>query len=129
MDSHQNTILYDADCGFCTWCRKQVEKNDPKKLFRFINIRGTEALEISQKLQRQINQDNPDTVVLVTADNQWLEQSSAVKEICKKLSYPWRLLYFLLMIIPRPIADFFYRLAAKHRTRIGLWLGEDRCRL
>jgi predicted DCC family thiol-disulfide oxidoreductase YuxK len=50
----------------------------------------------------------------------------AVLRIARRLPFPWPLAYALI-VVPRPVRDWFYDLIARHRYR---WFGKrDHCML
>jgi predicted DCC family thiol-disulfide oxidoreductase YuxK len=57
-----------------------------------------------------------DSVILVE-DDKFYTHSTAALKVAKHLSGIWSLAYALI-IIPKPIRDFFYRLFAKYRYKL-----------
>ena len=64
-------------------------------------------------------------MVLVDRSGVWTE-SRAVFRVIRLLEFPYRLLYGLV-VIPRPIRDWVYRLVARNRFR--MFGRRDTCRL
>lgn len=60
-----------------------------------------------------------DSFVLIE-DNNCCFKSSAALRVCKNLKGAWKIPYVLL-VIPKPIRDFFYGLIAKNRYK---WFGK-----
>lgn len=113
-------ILFDGDCNFCDKSVQFIIKRDPKGFYKFASLQS----EIGQKLIKQHNiPANLDSFILVT-DEKWYAKSSAALHVCKNLTGLWKTLYPLL-IIPRPIRDFFYHIIANNRYK---WFGKkDHC--
>lgn len=113
-------ILFDGDCNFCDKSVQFIIKRDPRGFYKFASLQS----KIGQKLIKQHNiPANLDSFILVT-DEKSYTKSSAALHVCKNLTGLWKTFY-LLLIIPRPIRDFFYHIIANNRYK---WFGKkDHC--
>ena len=60
-----------------------------------------------------------DSIVLVEKGNYYYQSSAALK-ICKHLKGAWKLFY-VLILVPKPIRDFIYKIIARNRYK---WFGK-----
>ncbi|TVR74566.1 MAG: DUF393 domain-containing protein [Marinilabiliales bacterium] len=113
-------VLFDGHCVLCSRTVNFIIRRDKKDLFRFAPLQGP---GISGKIPGSWIPENNDSVILIEKGRVW-HRSSAVLRIMRRLPYGWPLLY-LLIIIPAPVRDFFYKFVAKSRYR---WFGRyDNC--
>lgn len=113
-------ILFDGECNFCNSSVQFIIQRDQEKRFKFGSLQG----EAGYKL---LSMHNPpkdlDSLVLVEDDKAYYKSSAALR-ITKQLKGIWKLFY-IFIIIPRPIRDFFYDFIARNRYK---WFGKkDSC--
>lgn len=121
-------VLYDGQCGFCAASVRWLLARDPEGRFRFAPLQGETATAILAR-----HPELPpglDSIVLVEAEGgaervSW--HSRAVFRILRRLGGAWGLVARFAALIPRPLADFGYRLFARLRYRV--WGRLDACRL
>lgn len=114
-------VLFDGDCNVCNRSVQFVLKRDPRGRFRFASLQseagGAELLRCGH------TGEIPDSIVLVTSTRVWF-RTGAVLRIARRLTWPWPVLQVLLLV-PRPLRDFFYNAFAARRYR---WFGRvDKC--
>jgi predicted DCC family thiol-disulfide oxidoreductase YuxK len=112
----KRVILFDGECNFCDSSVQFIIKRDPKRLFQFASLQSDIGKELLKKYHAP---QTIDSFVLIE-DNHCYFKSSAALRVCKHLRGAWKLLYFLL-VVPRPLRDFFYELVAKNRYK---WFGK-----
>ncbi len=107
-------ILFDGVCNFCDASVNFIIDHDPKLHFKFT----AQQLDAGQEILRKNGLDPAklDTLVL-SEDGNIYTRSTAVLRIAKQLSGGWKLFY-VFIIIPRPIRDVFYNLFAKYRYKL-----------
>lgn len=117
-----NIILFDGLCNFCDQSVQYIIKRDRIGLYKFASLQS----DIGQELLDQYHIPNDtDSFILLRKDN-WYSKSTAALHVCRHLNGPMKMLYPLLLI-PRPIRDFFYNILAANRYK---WFGKkDRCAL
>ncbi|WP_198510301.1 thiol-disulfide oxidoreductase DCC family protein [Bacillus solitudinis] len=115
-------ILFDGVCNFCDHSVQFIIKRDKKTVYKFASFQS----DAGQEILRMFNiPANIDSFILIE-NNRCYYKSSAALKICKNLKSSWKLLYCLL-IIPKPIRDYFYGILAKNRYK---WFGKkDSCTL
>lgn len=106
-------ILFDGVCNFCNGTVQFIIKHDPIGYFRFAALQS----QIGEKIQLTYpNIENIDSVILI--ENGLVRtESSAALNIAKKLK-GWPRLFYLFIILPPPIRDYFYKLFAKNRYKL-----------
>jgi len=88
----------------------------------FAPLQSEKGIELRAKYGIE---DNIDSIVLIE-DDQAFTRSTGALRIAKRLGGIWAAAY-VLIIVPRPIRDYFYELFAKYRYR---WFGKkDECML
>lgn len=114
-------ILFDGVCNFCNGSVNFIIERDKKNLYKFAPLQS----EVGKKYIGKFNLSEIDSVVLVENETAYAHSTAALK-IAKGLGGTWSLFY-IFIIIPRPIRDFFYKLFAKYRYR--LFGKQDACML
>ena len=107
-------VLFDGVCNFCNASVNFVIERDKRDYFRFAPLQGEPA--------RQIMTDNGlavgalDTLLLYEGEKIYTRSTAALR-IARRLSGGWPLFY-MFMVVPRPIRDFVYNIIAKNRYLI-----------
>ncbi|WP_040209150.1 thiol-disulfide oxidoreductase DCC family protein [Neobacillus jeddahensis] len=109
-------ILFDGECNFCDLSVQFIIKRDPNGLFKFASLQSDIGKELLHKYNAP---DDLDSFVLLE-DNHCYFKSSAALQVCKNLKGAWKLPYCLL-VVPKPLRDFFYEIIAKNRYK---WFGK-----
>lgn len=112
-------ILFDGVCNFCNGSVNFIIERDKKNYFKFAPLQS----EIGQAFIEKFGLSEIDSIILVENDEAFTHSTAALK-IAKRLGGIWSLFY-VLIIIPRFIRDFFYKLFAKYRYR--LFGKKDQC--
>lgn len=109
-------ILFDGECNFCNGSVLFIIKRDPDALFSFASLQSEIGMEL--KAKHGISVDD-DSFILIEPDRAYT-QSTAALRVARQLIGLWKLSYGLI-IVPRVIRDFFYRLFARNRYK---WFGK-----
>ncbi|MBU8729177.1 thiol-disulfide oxidoreductase DCC family protein [Cytobacillus firmus] len=112
----ERIILFDGECNFCDQSVQFIIKRDPRGHFKFAALQSYSGKEL---LNKHNAPPDKDSFVLIE-DNNCYYKSSAALRVCKNLEGAWKIPYVLL-VIPKPIRDFFYGLIAKNRYK---WFGK-----
>jgi predicted DCC family thiol-disulfide oxidoreductase YuxK len=107
-------VLYDGVCGLCDRSVQLILRNDRRGRFRFAALQSAAGAALLRK--HGLPPAALDSVVLVEGGRAWRKSAAALR-IARRMDAPWPLLWPLL-VVPRPVADFFYDLVAKNRYRI-----------
>lgn len=114
-------ILFDGVCNLCNGTIDFVIKRDRKRKYRYASLQS----EIGAKVAGSFSVGGMETILLVE-DGRTYDRSSAILRIMKGLGGVY-LLLFSLIIIPKFLRDFVYKIVARNRYR---WFGtRDSCRL
>lgn len=112
MDSTQNKIvIFDSDCVLCNSSVSFIIRNDPKRKFRFSSFQSKTIKQFLNNYNEQPG--SPDSLILIAEDRIYLKSTAALK-IAKQLNGLWPVFY-VLIIIPKPVRDFVYDLVARNR--------------
>lgn len=116
-------VLFDGDCNFCDASVQFIIKRDPYAHFYFTSLQS----ERGRQLKKQYGIAKEEDSVVLIENGKAYTQSSAALRIAKKLDGLWHLL-FLLVLVPKPIRDRFYKYIAQNRYK---WFGkkENTCAL
>ena len=120
-DSSHPIILFDGVCNFCSAFVNWIIRRDKRARFRFAPLQSATG----ERLQREHGLDPAalDTMLLVEDGRAYLRSTAALR-IVRNLSFPWPLLYALI-IVPPAIREFVYTAFANRRYR---WFGKkDEC--
>jgi predicted DCC family thiol-disulfide oxidoreductase YuxK len=107
-------LLFDGVCNLCNSVVQFVIVADKKKKIKFAPLQSEHGQSLLKKYQ--LPTDDFQSFVLFKKGRYYLK-SSAVLHVLKELGSFWRLFY-IFIIIPAPIRDFFYQIVARTRYRI-----------
>ncbi len=109
----QAIILFDGVCNFCNdWVNFIIEQ-DSKNHFKFTPLQS----EIAEKLLAKYNVDKETDSVILIEDGKAYTYSTAALRIARNLDGIWSLFYNLLLV-PKFIRNFFYKILAKYRYKL-----------
>lgn len=111
----QGVVLFDGTCVFCRGSVGFIARRDPHHYFKF----GASQSDAAQPLLEGYGLDavTARSIVLIEGDRVYLKSTAALR-IAARLTFPWRLAQFLL-VIPRPLRDAIYDIVAAIRHRIA----------
>lgn len=104
-------IFYDGECGFChRWVKFVLAVDTKGELFHF-------APRQSQYYDKNVPAEDrlQETIVVKTNEGVYLDRSSAVAHILKRLGGFWTFLGGVLELFPLFLRDTGYRLVSKIR--------------
>lgn len=122
LEHQQPIVLFDGVCNLCSSIVQFIIRHDTAGKFRFASLQS----DIGQRLTVMYQLPaNPDTFVLITENRAYTKSTGALR-LAKELGGMWSLFY-LLIIVPKPIRDYLYAFIAKNRYK---WFGKkDSCLL
>lgn len=109
-----NIILFDGVCNLCNGSVRAIIKLDKKEVFKFASLQSSIGKAILKKYN--FNTLNSNSIVVI-ANNNAFNKSTAILIIIKQLGGIWQLLY-VFVLIPKPIRDTIYNVIAKHRYNL-----------
>jgi len=106
-------VLFDGVCNFCNGTVNFIIARDSAGYFKFAPMQS----EIGQELRAKCGvSDEVDSIILIEDDTAYIYSSAALR-IARRLGGMWPSVY-ILMAVPKPIRDFFYKLFARNRYRL-----------
>ena len=105
-------VLFDGVCKFCDGSMNFIIAHDKAMHFKFAPLQS----EAGKALVEKFGLVDIDSVILVEGETAY-KHSTAALRIAKHLDGIWSIAYWLI-VIPRPIRDFFYKLFARNRYRL-----------
>jgi len=116
-------VLFDGVCNFCNSAVLFIVDRDPKEKFVFASLQSDLGKETLERLKCD---PQLDSVVMVDHGKPYLRSTAALR-IARELKWPWPILFYLFILIPRFIRDAAYRTFARNRYK---WFGKsDQCRI
>lgn len=105
-------IVYDDDCGFCTW---SVRYADARGDFDIVGFS-----ELSPELRGRLPADYESCVHLI-ADGRVYSCGAAAEEVLSRLGWGWGLVIGAVRLVPfrAKIREPLYRWVADHRSLFG----------
>lgn len=110
----QNILLFDGICNLCSAAVRFVIKRDPDRKFKFASLQSATGRQWLEKMG--LTEESTDSFVLIQGDRFFLRSSAALR-VLREIGGGWKFFY-VFMIIPKPIRDFFYNQVARSRYRI-----------
>jgi predicted DCC family thiol-disulfide oxidoreductase YuxK len=112
-------LIYDGDCGFCSWTVGFVLAREKARSLHFAALSSPFARRI---IERRPDMQGIDSVFWVELDasgapTEVLNRSSAVLRIVRYLGGWWSFLS-VASVVPRPTRDWIYDRVARNRRRI-----------
>lgn len=116
-------ILFDGICNFCNSSVNFIIDKDNKHMFKFSSLQSLFGKETLRKFNLPVETFSS---LILTDGNAYYTHSSAALRIARHLSFPYNLLY-ILIIVPPFIRNYLYDIVARNRYK---WFGKrDSCRL
>ena len=117
----RDVILFDGMCHMCSRTAVFVLTRDRSHRFAFAPLQSEVGGTILGRAGLPL--DESETLVLVEGDRYEIKSTAALR-IARRLSGLWPLFY-VLVIVPRPLRDFCYDVVARNRYQ---WFGQrDEC--
>jgi predicted DCC family thiol-disulfide oxidoreductase YuxK len=118
----QAAVLYDRDCGLCTWSAERLRGWDgPRDRLRFVPLQSAEADELLGSMDR----DRRYASWHVVADGQLRSAGAAAVPVLRRLPGAAPLAW-LAERLPRT-TELAYRAVTVRRDRLGALLGQQAC--
>ncbi len=113
-NNETHILLFDGICNLCISVVNFTIKRDAKEKFKFAALQSESGQELLKRFGLSTN--DFDSFVFISGEKYFIK-SSAGLHVLKELGGVW-LLFYALIIFPRPIRDFIYGIVAKTRYRI-----------
>lgn len=114
IEPAKNILLFDGVCNLCNGLVLFIIKRDRAGKFKFASLQS----EIGQEWLTRVGlaKNEFESFVLIQ-DNKYYLKSTAALKMLSHLGGIWRVFY-VFILFPRPIRDFFYDLIARSRYKI-----------
>ena len=112
-------VLFDGVCNLCSGAVQFIIRHDPDGKIMFSSLQSERGQAILAHLNMKT--DDFDTFIFIENGIAYSRSTGVLKEI-RHFDGLWWVLYALI-IIPRPIRDFFYNIIARNRYR---WFGKKK---
>lgn len=109
-----NILLFDGVCNLCISVVNFTIKKDTKGKFKFAALQSESGQALLNKFGLSTKDFN--SFIFISGDKHFIK-SSAVLHVLKELGVVW-ILFYIFIVIPRPIRDFMYSIIAKTRYTI-----------
>jgi predicted DCC family thiol-disulfide oxidoreductase YuxK len=128
-------VLFDGVCNFCDASVNFIIDHDPSGYFKFAPLQSEEGKKLAIKYgfssaTAESTEASSDLIpidsVILVENGKATTHSTAALKILKELGFPWSLLY-VLVIVPKPLRDWAYKLFARYRYR--MFGRKDQCML
>src|SRR5699024_8879020 len=103
-------VLFDGECRFCNMAITFIMDGDPYINLQFLHLSSKTGLKYFQDLNISTEVDS----LILIQGNKYFTESTAALKISKHLNKGWPLMYGLI-IVPKFVRNFMYRLIANHR--------------
>lgn len=107
-------VFFDGHCPLCHGTVKFLLGRPAAVNLKFAPLEGETARELLGA-----NAIDRDTVIFVPEGGVVLERSAAAAALLRECGWPWSWLGGALLVLPRAVADWGYRLVARSRYRLG----------
>lgn len=115
--SHERLIVFD---GVCNWCNAWVDftiARDPQRMFKFGTLQSAKGQQALNDLR--LPRDDFETFLFLEQGRVFTKSTAALR-ILRQLP-GLRPLFYLGIVIPRPLRDALYEYVARRRYR---WMGK-----
>ena len=110
----ENIVLFDGVCNLCNGLVRFIIKRDKEGKFKFASLQSETG---QQKLEHfGLAKNEFESFVLIRGDKYYL-RSTGILKLLRDLGGIWKLFY-VFIIIPRPLRDLLYNAIAKSRYKI-----------
>ena len=121
MDKGSTVVLFDGVCHLCDGAVRFILKREKSADLYFAPLQSETGQDLL--LKHGYSEGYLDGLVLIENSRPY-DRSSACLRITRNLKFPWNL-FFLCLVIPKPIRDFLYSIIARFRYRF--WGKKEVC--
>ncbi len=114
MEHKAPVLLFDGVCNLCNGFVQFVIKNDKKSKFKFASLQSNVGQEYLTHFGLATEQFESFVYI---KDNKYYQKSTAALTLLKDMGGFWTIFY-VLMLIPKFIRNFFYNWIARNRYKI-----------
>ncbi len=126
--NNQAYLLFDGDCGICSWSAEWVQKMDRRRLFM---IQPYQDIPEAELLKFGITPTQCSQKIQVIARGGRVYQGAFGINYFLWQYWPWKLLVALIYAVPLVLGAelLIYAWVTRNRHRLSQWLGLKACSL
>lgn len=125
MQSTKRIIIYDGDCGICTFMMQFAKKRICKDIAIYPFVSEPLANSYGEELYQYAQES-----VIFIQDNKILLRSEAIESILSELGMPYKLFSYPLRIkILAKLSDILYDVISRNRHKISKLFGMKACNI
>jgi predicted DCC family thiol-disulfide oxidoreductase YuxK len=113
-------LLYDGYCNLCSWLVRVVHRFDRKHKIMQLALKDLDSSPCIVRLDSEFS--FPDSIAYISQTGHIYFRSDAILMTLKTIGGYWLILWWLIVIFPRGIRDYLYRVIAKNRYE---WFGRN----
>jgi predicted DCC family thiol-disulfide oxidoreductase YuxK len=121
--AHRLVVLFDADCGFCSWCANALDRLDRDHALRLLPLQRAGA-ELGDAPPEHLLRDR---MHVRDESGRWDRGGDAIIRIAGLVPILRPLALAAALPPVRWGVQVWYRIVAANRDRLGRLLGLDRC--
>jgi predicted DCC family thiol-disulfide oxidoreductase YuxK len=110
-------VVFDGVCVLCNGWIRFLLRRDREHRYHFAAMQTPAGRALLER--HGLDPDDPVSLLLVDGQGAWTD-TDAIARVLAGLGAPWRLLSWLITLVPRFVRDPAYRTVARHRYR---WFG------
>jgi predicted DCC family thiol-disulfide oxidoreductase YuxK len=118
MLEHQRIILFDGVCNLCNGSVVFILQRENSPIFKFASIQSQAGKELLASCG--LPSDYDQAIVFIDRGKVYLGSTAALK-IGQQLRFPWSILSYAGLFVPRFVRDWVYNQIAAHRYQ---WFGK-----
>ena len=118
---NERILLFDGVCNLCNGVVKFIIPRDPEAIFRFAALQSAAGQALL--VQYGLPVEGFESFVYIR-DGRAYQRSTAALHVLRDMRGAWKLFY-VFIIIPRPVRDWMYDLIA--RSRYSIFGRTDAC--
>ncbi|HMS56273.1 MAG TPA: DCC1-like thiol-disulfide oxidoreductase family protein [Fimbriimonadaceae bacterium] len=111
----KHLVFFDGYCNLCSGWVDFLIRRDRNGDFQYGSLQGQTAKQLVPEFAQE---EGLSTLVVLDSNGKKHVRSTAVGFVLQRLGGLWGILGSLLLVIPRPIRDWGYRLVARNRYRL-----------
>jgi predicted DCC family thiol-disulfide oxidoreductase YuxK len=115
---HRKIILFDGVCNLCNGSVIFILDREKQPMFKFASIQSEAGKELLRYCG--LPSDFSQAVILIDNERIYFGSAAALK-IGQYLKFPWSILSYIGLVVPRFMRDWVYNQIAQHRYQ---WFGK-----
>jgi predicted DCC family thiol-disulfide oxidoreductase YuxK len=115
-------VFFDGECGLCNWAVDFFIRIDGSQTLYFSSLQSAFAIQFLKEKNITIHLDT----IYFYHNQRIYDKSTAMKQIFLSLNKFWRVIGWLISLVPKSLADCIYCYIARNRFKL---FGKTSCRI